>query len=170
MPYNLTKEPVGNRKFPSKSLRQWLIEAVIAHGDSDECLPWPWNLNGKEGGLRYGMVREHGRMQTVTRVAYKHFVGPLPDGVLACHTCDNPPCFNPKHLFPGSYKDNEQDKKAKMRHVYGMKHSLAKLTDAQVIEMRRLAHIMTRQALADRYGVGLRHVFKILRKELWPHI
>jgi len=170
MHYNLTSEPVGNRKFPGKSLRQWLIEAVIAHGDSDECLVWPFNLNGTVGGLRYGMLREHGRMRTVSRVAYEHFIGPIPDGRLVCHKCDNPPCFNPRHLFCGTYKDNEQDKKAKMRHVFGMKHSLSKLSDAQVIEMRTIADLMTRQALADKYGVGLRHVFKILRRELWPHL
>ena len=43
------------------------------------------------------------------RWAWEIFRGPVPDGLLVCHTCDNPPCCNPDHLFLGTPKDNAQD-------------------------------------------------------------
>jgi hypothetical protein len=158
--------PISRTKFPGKTLQQWLVEAVIAHGDSDECLVWPFNLNGRG----YGMLRVNMRMQGAHKIAYRRFKGEVSDGMLVCHTCDNPPCFNPRHLFCGTSTDNEQDKKAKHRHLFGVRHHQAKLTDAQVIEMRSLACVTTRQQLADRYDINLRHVFKILRRELWSHL
>lgn len=50
-----------------------------------------------------------------SRLVYRLFVGDLPKGVNACHSCDNPKCYNPAHLFPGTQQQNMDDAKRKGR-------------------------------------------------------
>lgn len=50
------------------------------------------------------------------RAFYKHFIGPIPEGMLILHKCDTPPCINPDHLFAGSPGDNMKDMHRKNRH------------------------------------------------------
>ena len=61
---------------------------------------------GTHGTAEY--YRQHG-MKPAHRVAYELWVGPIPKGMVICHKCDNPPCCNPDHLFPGTYVENMQD-------------------------------------------------------------
>lgn len=71
--------------------------------DSSGCMAWTGTTSRK-----YGKIRFRGALRRVHRVAYEVFVGPIGDAKVL-HRCDNPPCFNPDHLFLGSVKDNVQD-------------------------------------------------------------
>ena len=82
---------------------------VDIKGD-DEC--WEWK-NGKSQG--YGIFRYDGRAQKSSRVAYILTHGPIAKDLHVCHSCDNPPCCNPKHLWLGTNQDNISDKMEKNR-------------------------------------------------------
>jgi hypothetical protein len=89
-----------------------------------DCWDWTAALNN----IGYGMFRFSSKgMRTAHRVSYELFNGPIPAGLAVCHTCDNPICVNPKHLWVGTLKDNAQDMVAKGRNGRGMlgrKHAL----------------------------------------------
>lgn len=66
------------------------------------------------------------------RWAYERFVGPISEGFNVCHSCDNPSCVRPDHLFLGTQRDNVSDCITKGRHANGRKS----LTEAQAESVR----------------------------------
>lgn len=85
---------------------------VDVRGDA-EC--WPW-LGGKHP-QGYGRAHSNGRMRPAAQIAWELSNGTaFPAGKLACHTCDNPPCVNPAHIWPGTQSENLKDCVAKGRH------------------------------------------------------
>jgi hypothetical protein len=95
---------------------------------------WIWMKSRCEKG--YGMFRLFGRGIRAHRAGwYFHNQEMIPDGVIACHKCDNPPCVNPGHIFLGSQQDNMDDmrKKGRARHLKGGENKNAVLTERQVM-------------------------------------
>ena len=83
----------------------------------DDCMPngchiWTGALSVKG----YGCTSVNGKGVRAHRVSYTIYNGEITHGLIVCHTCDNPPCVNPAHLFLGTYLDNEQDKLSKGRN------------------------------------------------------
>src|ERR1035437_4417867 len=77
------------------------------------CREWQLSRNPVTG---YGHLNRKGtRQQAAHRAVYETFVGPIPEGLHICHTCDNPPCCEPSHLFPGTAADNMHDRDRKGR-------------------------------------------------------
>jgi hypothetical protein len=75
-----------------------------------------WNWTGAtQTNFPYGMITHRGRNLRVHRVAYELTYGPIPNGFSVCHSCDNPRCCNPGHLFLGSHADNMADMRVKGR-------------------------------------------------------
>jgi hypothetical protein len=80
-------------------------------GSDDEC--WPWTQSKTWFG--HGRVWFRDKAWVAHRVAWVRSVGEIPDGLLVLHSCDNPPCCNPAHLFLGTNADNTHDMQAKGR-------------------------------------------------------
>lgn len=146
----------------------FIKEMLKAIPDGDACLEWPRSRT-KQG---YGKVYADGKHRRVHCVAYELTKGPIPSGIKVCHTCDNPPCFRPSHLFLGSAKQNTQDcvRKGRMNSPRGEARK-KKLKDYQVIEMRRLREEgWSQKALAERFSVKPGMVSRIVNRIYWTHI
>jgi hypothetical protein len=89
------------------------------------------------------------------------------------HSCDNPPCHNPDHLFLGTHQDNADDKMAKGRwrggDCKGEKNSNSKLTWKKVEEIRAryIPGVVTQAVLAKEYGVSVPQISYIVNNKKW---
>lgn len=111
---------------------------------------WEWTGASRNG---YGRMKFAGRLQNVHRIAWAAWRGEVPDGLLVLHRCDNPPCFNPDHLFVGTDRDNSLDMGSKGRNVQ------RKLNAEQVQEIaRRMSEGQSPTAVGARFGVDKRVV------------
>lgn len=160
MQTNITKLEfieIGVRNFPDARLTQygWLEEFIKVTEFKDECVFWPFRLNSQG----YGIVNHPklGKDTAVPRAAYRLAIENFPSELIICHKCDNPPCFNPKHLFVGSYKDNTTDMliKGRRRGPIGETHPAAKLTNEQVREIvaKYATGQYSQRKLGAEYGV-----------------
>ena len=104
-------------------LSQSIIDRFWKHVDQrgpDECWPWLGSCSKKKQGEyfeyggygRLGMRHDDGRWAPALahRISWIiHNEGSIPDKMVIMHTCDNPPCCNPSHLFLGTYSENSRD-------------------------------------------------------------
>lgn len=136
------------------------IEAFAAKVDKrshDEC--WEWKAS-KKGHMRYGQFKAgNGRSTMAHRYAWEAFFGPVPDGMLVLHKCNNPSCVNPYHLYLGSQADNMKDAVRAKTHVGFQKR---KLNDEEVEKVLKLLALGERQRdIAKLFGVCQYVIFSI---------
>ncbi len=148
---------------------------------------WPWTASTNHGG--YGTFGLNGASVLAHRLAYEWEVGALPPDMCALHSCDNPPCVNPAHLFAGTRTDNNHDKGRKHRGrsregddhwtrlhpgraLKGEGHGRALFTDAEVLAMRALyaGASLTIRAIAARFASNEITVGQIVRRKTWRHL
>jgi hypothetical protein len=128
------------------------------------CLLWTGNLNT----AGYGRMSIGNVPLLAHRVAYATCVGPVPDGMFVCHSCDRPACIEPSHLFLGTNADNMADKVAKGRQLQGEAVPVATLTADQVLAIR--ADPRRQWVIAQEYGVTQGQVSFIKRFEQWQSL
>lgn len=120
-----------------------------------------WQLSTDRDG--YGICAEIiPSIHRAHRLSYAVFVGPIPDHKYVLHSCDNPGCVNPEHLFIGNAQINAKDRVAKGRYV-GENSSTAKFSDATVVEVITMYNQgATYPEIMNKTGVSRRHVSSIL--------
>lgn len=107
----------------------WFWERVDDSGGADAC--WPWQGRRMKAG--YGRLVIGGRHEGAHRVAFELRREKVATGLFVCHSCDNPPCCNPGHLFLGDHAANMRDRSLKGRAPL---HK-AKLTTKEVASIRK---------------------------------
>ena len=134
----------------------------------NEC--WLWQGAKERHG--YGHFRANGKDHRAHKYAWELANGkPFPKGMDAMHSCDVKGCVNPAHVRPATHAENMADCHAKMRHAYGERNHKAKLTAAQVIEIRRLRKEgLKLRELSERFPISQTVVQQICSGRKWRHL
>ena len=136
--------------------------------EDNEC--WEWIGKKNRGG--YGVMCMDYKNRMVHRLVYADKIGPIPDGMCVCHTCDNPGCCNPSHMWIGTRGDNNTDRSRKGRTNYvvtlGERHGGSVLTWEQVDAIRNERRVSSRK-LAAKYNVSHTTIQKVQRGETWNY-
>ncbi len=137
--------------------------------DANGCTPWLARCEPQG----YGLIWFNGRQQKAHRVAYQLFVGPIPEGMVLLHSCDNRRCVNLDHLRPGTTAENVRDRcqKGRSSDRRGEKSATAKLTETDVREVLRLLSTgLTQREVAAQFGVWQPAISKIHLRQRWAHL
>lgn len=135
-----------------------------------------WVFMGCKNKKGYGLARNGARKTTesVHRMIYKRFVGPIPPHFHVCHHCDNPPCARPDHLFIGTNTDNQHDsiRKGRARKARGEDVSLAKLRETDIPTIRALyrSDRYSQEAISRRFNVNQQSISNVLTGFTWKHV
>lgn len=132
---------------------------------------WNWTaLRSKQG---YGRLTALRKDYTAHRMSWIIHNGEIPEGLFVCHRCDNPSCVNPDHLFLGNAKDNAIDRNHKNRHRddNGDKHPCAKLSNSQVLDIRKkLEQGIQGKKLAKEFNISRMTISNIKLGKKWKSV
>jgi hypothetical protein len=147
------------------------LERFMEKVDIGEC--WLWTASKYHHG--YGCFHFRGRMWQAHRVAWILYESEIPDGLYVLHRCNVKSCVRPSHLYLGSQDDNMKDAVRagvmKGRRVpQGSEHGMSKLSDADVLEIRRRHPSTPATELAREFDVSWGMIYRILRRSSWKHI
>ena len=108
-----------------------------------------WEYQGYRDKNGYGKTSVNTKVISAHRFAWEFYNGKIPEGMVVCHKCDNPPCVRPDHLFLGTTMENYRDYVQKFGHpknnggkrnskCNGVKKKSVYLTDAQAQEIQAI--------------------------------
>lgn len=130
------------------------------------CMEW----TGGKFDYGYGKFRVFKKHVRTHRFSYECYNGLIPEGLYVCHSCDNPPCVNPYHLWVGTHQENDQDKVKKGRSTIGVTNPMAKLSNDDVLEIVDLFPLYNDDYIADMFDVGHTIINRIRNGKNWSHI
>lgn len=119
-----------------EEIRERFIDRVKVEDLYDYTKCWHWNRSIHHTG--YGNFYMYGRWYGAHVASWILFRSDKLNNLCVLHSCDNPACVNPFHLFLGTDKDNMKDKINKGRQTKGLRHGSAWMTFEQVCEIRKL--------------------------------
>ena len=152
--YKRRYTPICLEDFEQAADRFW-AKVHIPGTNPNVC--WEWTGGMLRNG--YGCFNIKYRIMQASKVAYilTHKTIP-PRHLFTCHSCDNPPCCNPHHLFLGTGRVNSHDASAKGRIPH-------KLSDADVLFIDSMRGTMSAKSLANHFNITWRTVYAIWYRE-----
>jgi hypothetical protein len=158
---------VSRVALKGKSLRERFdCQAVKKYG----C----WDWIGHKDKKGYGRILVEGKIQLAHRVSWELANGPVPNGLLVLHRCDNPSCTNPEHLFVGTQKDNIDDMVNKGRDrrghpiLKGIANGATFLSDDDVYAIREWNGSL--KEAAAHYRISYGQIWNIRTRRSWKHL
>lgn len=126
---------------------------------------WEWQANKNNKGYGMFSVNSYVGKRLAHRLSYEDAFGPIEEGAVIRHTCDNPSCVNPNHLVSGTQKQNMQDA-AKKERVGN-----TRLSAPQVIALLRdYVSGLSRKELCTRYRVRATALSSYTDGKAWTHL
>jgi hypothetical protein len=111
---------------------------------------WMWKgYTDKDG---YGTIKNGHTTLRAHRVSFKIHHGQIDENKLILHTCNNPSCVNPAHLYQGDQYDNMKDRIDSGNYLFGENHFNAKVPDSDVLKIRN--HTGTYKQIAAEFGIS----------------
>lgn len=171
--YKLLKkngDPTRLRRARDGAHLEFVQSAIMSN--TDECIDWPFPISQEKWS--YPMFTYKGKIQKVSRFVLSDRLGrKLSYGEVARHRCDNPLCVNPRHLEPGTHQDNMDDMRlrGRVKAARGSKCHLSKLTEADVLNIRRLlSYGVLISDIARIYAVSSTAISGIKKGRTWKHV
>ena len=155
-------------RIPTSKEFQERFWSKVKKADGDACWEWQASLSVRGG---YGQLTAgRGNLLKAHRVVYEVTKGAPAPGLLICHTCNNPRCCNPDHLYAGTVADNWRDaKRAGAAHKFAVLHGEAcpasKLTEVEAL--RVLSSEERGADLARELGVTPSAISRIRKGKSW---
>lgn len=135
---------------------------------------WEWTATKSATGYGSFFFKRFYRSYPANRVAYAIHNGALPSGLCVCHSCDNPGCVNPAHLFLGTLGENNTDRnnKGRTNDSRGERNNACKLKEEQVREIRTLLGKggLSYKDLSKMFGVSPSQIGHIKTGFKWAHL
>jgi len=166
----MTREEIGDEVIDA------FLDRIERHPSG--CWLWTGLTAGVPDKYEYGYLRFEEPLFTsdgrevvtirATHVAMILLYGFMDDTLYVCHSCDNPRCVNPEHLFLGEQQDNVDDMLLKGRQViWNLGRTKFKLNQEEIAKLRHeRAYGSTLKELSDRYQLSYNWVLKITRNKV----
>lgn len=159
-------DPLGGRT-PHGEVREYFEDVVLKYEGRD-CLTWPYTFT--TGSCQ---MWDNGTIRTVPRVICERVIGPAPTPEHeAAHSCGKAHlrCVAKNHLSWKTPKENAADKIAHGTDPRGERGPRAKLTEAQVREIRSLLGTASHRVIGEKFGVKHQTIWGISAGRHWAHI